>query len=97
MSRPWRRLQFSAENSEVSAVLAPRLTRYRIDDLSDQYAQVYGTDRFVAGIGDGGQQCDVLVADGELPAEFADLELDQPPKQKSRAEPEAAPDRGGIS
>ena len=87
MTRSWRRLQFAAGNSEVSAVLAPRLARYRIDDLSDQYAQVYGTDRFVVGIGDSGQQCDVLVAKGELTSEFADLILDQAPEQTSRAEP----------
>ena len=78
VTRPWRRLRFAAGTSEVSAVLASRLARYRIADLSDQYAQVYGTDRFVAGIGDSGQQCDVLVAHGELPPEFADLVLDRP-------------------
>jgi hypothetical protein len=32
----------------------------------------------VAGIGDSGQQCDVLVTEGELPAEFADLKVLQP-------------------
>jgi hypothetical protein len=92
MTRPWRRLLFAADNREVAAVLAPRLARYRIDDLSDQYGQVYGTDRFAVGIGDRGRQCDVLVAEGELPAEFADLKLDRPPKPKSRVEPAAASD-----
>ena len=71
---------FAADNPEVSALLAPRLARYRVDDLSDQYAQVYGTDRFAVEIGDGGQQCDVLVAEGQLPPEFADLAPDPPPK-----------------
>jgi hypothetical protein len=96
MTRPWRRLPFAADNSEVAAVLAPRLARYRIDDLSDQYGQVYGTDRFVVGIGDGGRQCDVLVTEGELPEQFADLKLWEPPGQKKPAEPGAAPDRGGT-
>ena len=90
MSHPWHRLEFSAENSKVSTILLPRLTRYRINDLSDKYAQVYGTDQFVVGIGDSGQQCDVLVAEGELPPEFADLVLDQPPEQTNRAKPNAA-------
>jgi hypothetical protein len=80
MTHRWHRLMFAADNPEVSAVLARRLAGYRIDDLSDQYAQVYGTDWFAAGIGDSGQQCDVLVAEGKLLPEFADLILDQPPK-----------------
>jgi len=78
------------------AVLATRLARFRIDDLSDQYAQVYGTERFVVGIGDNGQQCDVLVAEGERTPEFADLVLDQPPEPTSRAEPGAAADGEGM-
>lgn len=80
MTRPWHRLRFAADNPEVSAVLAPRLARFRIDDLSDRYARVYGSERFVVGIGDSGQQCDVLVAEGEPAPEFADLVLDRPPE-----------------
>ena len=94
MTRPWRRRLFAADGSEVAAVLAPRLARYQIDDLSDRYGQLYGTDRFVVSIGHGGGRCDVVVAEGELPAEFADLKLYQPRKRKSRAERGDPPDRG---
>jgi hypothetical protein len=78
MTRPWRRLLFDAAVSEVAAALAPRLARYQIEALSDQYGQVYGSDRFVVSIGHGGGRCDVVVAEGELPTEFADLKLYQP-------------------
>lgn len=92
MTRPWRRLLFDADVSEVAAVLAPRLAQYQIDDLSDQYGQIYGADRFVVSIGHEGGRCDVLVAEGELPAEFAGLKLYQPRQRTSKAEPDAAPD-----
>jgi hypothetical protein len=78
MTRPWRRLLFAAHVLDVAAILAPRLARCRIDELSDQHGQVYGTDRFVVSIGHEGGRCDVVIAEGEIPPEFADLQLYQP-------------------
>jgi hypothetical protein len=92
MTRPWRQLLFVDAAPKVAAVLAPRLAHYRIDALSDQYGQIFGTDRFAVNIGDGGWQCDVLVVESELPGEFADIKLRQPGKQRSKAERAAPPD-----
>jgi hypothetical protein len=82
MTRPWRRLLFTKDAPEVAAVLAPRLAGCRIDALSDQYAQVYGSERFVVSIGRQGERCDVLVAEADLPAEFADLKFRKPRGRK---------------
>jgi hypothetical protein len=84
-TRPWRGLLFAEETPKVAAILAPRLANYRIDALSDQYGQVFGSDRFAVSIGHGGGRCDVLVADGELPTEFADLKLYKPSGGKAGA------------
>jgi hypothetical protein len=77
-TRPWRRLLLADDPREVAAVLGPRLAACRIDALSDQYGQVYSTDRFVVSIGRQGERCEVVVAEGELPAELADLKLRKP-------------------
>jgi hypothetical protein len=82
MTRPWRRLEFVKDAPAVAGVLAPRLSGCRIDALSDQYGQVYGTERYVVSIGRQGERCDVVVAEGELPAEFADLKLRKPRGRK---------------
>jgi hypothetical protein len=85
MTRKWRQVRFAADNPRVAATLARRLVNFRIDDLSDQHGQVYGTDRFAVSSGHNGQRCNVLAIEGELPEEFADLDLYRPPKQKSKA------------
>lgn len=78
MTRPWRRLLLDDDPREIISVLGPRLAGCRIDALSDEYGQVYGTERFVVSIGHRGGRCDVLVTDGELPTEFAGLTVRQP-------------------
>jgi hypothetical protein len=88
-TRPCEQLSLPGDPTKVAAALASTLARYRIDALSDEYGQVYGTDRFVVSIGQGGGRCIVLVAEGEWPAELADLKPRKPRKQKSKAAPGA--------
>ncbi len=92
MTRSWRRLLLADDPREVTAVLLPRLASYRINALSDDFGQMYGTERFVVSIGHLGCRCDIVIAEGELPGEFADLKLYQPRKRKRKAETDAARD-----
>ncbi len=80
-TRPWRRLQLADDPSDVIPVLIARLAGDRIDALSDEYGEVYGTERFAVSVGHirhKGGRCYVLVADGELPREFANLKIREP-------------------
>jgi hypothetical protein len=91
-SRPCEQPSLPADPTKISAALESKLARHRIDALSDQYSQVYGTERFAVSIGQGGGRCTVLVAQGEWPEELADLKPRKPRGQKSKAEPDAAPE-----
>jgi hypothetical protein len=90
-TRAWKKLPLPGDPRKRSAGLAQQLARYRIDALSDEYGQVYGTERFVVSIGRRGQRLIGVVAEGEWPAELADLKP-RARKQKSKAEPNAALD-----
>jgi hypothetical protein len=79
MTRPWRRLQFVAKTANVAAVLASRLASYRIGDLSDQYGEVFGSERFVVSVARDGRRCDAVIAEGDIPEEFSGLPLREPP------------------
>src|SRR5262249_20761021 len=73
-SRRARVLRTAADPKWLADVLVPRLTGYRVPELSDEYGQVYATDRFVVSVGQQGQRYHVLVAEGALPAELADFQ-----------------------
>lgn len=69
-----RVLLVGAAPETLAEVLLPRLAEYRIDVLSDQYGEVYASERFVVSVGQQGQRYHVLVAKGELPPELADVQ-----------------------
>lgn len=83
MTRPWRHLLLADDPQVLAPILRARLAGCRIDALSDDLGQVYGTERFAVSIVHQGGRCDVLVSDGELPREFADLKVLPPPGGKS--------------
>ena len=69
-----RVLRTAAKPKWLAEVFLPRLSDYRVPELSDEYSQVYATDRFVVTVGQQGQRYHVLVAEGEVPAELADFQ-----------------------
>jgi hypothetical protein len=69
-TRGARVLRTAAAVESLAAVFLPRVTRYRIDALSDQYCQLYATDDFVVSVGQQGQRYHVLMAEGS-DAEFS--------------------------
>jgi hypothetical protein len=73
-TRRARVLRTAAAPEWLAEVFVPRLTRYRIDSLSDQYCQVYAADDFAVSVGQQGQRYHVLVAEGVLPAELSDFQ-----------------------
>jgi hypothetical protein len=73
-TRRARVLRTAAAPEWLAEVFVPRLAGYRIDALSDEYCQVYGTAQFVVSVGQQGQRYHVLVAEGVLPAELADFQ-----------------------
>jgi hypothetical protein len=70
-----RRVSLTADPDELAAVLLPRLADRRIAALSDQYGQVYATDRLVVSVGQEGRRYHAVVVDGELPPELAGLSV----------------------
>lgn len=70
--------ELPSDTVKTARVLAKKLAAHRVDALCDDYGQVYGSDRFAVSIGQGGGRCVVLVAEGEWPAELADLKPRKP-------------------
>lgn len=69
-----RVLRTAADPKWLAEVLLPRLTQHRVPELSDEYGQIYASDRFAVSVGQSGERYHVLVAEGALPAELADIQ-----------------------
>jgi hypothetical protein len=80
-SRVCERPELPEDGSKILADLEKDLARHRIDAVSDEYCQIYATDRFAVMSGQGGEWL-VMVAEGEWPSELDALKSKPVRKRK---------------
>lgn len=82
-TRSARRMSLEAASDELNDLLVPKLVEGRVEELSDQYQQLYATDRWAVLVGHGGNRHDIWVVGDQVPPELKAFVGGGKPKQFS--------------
>jgi HEAT repeat protein len=82
-TRSARRMSLDAASDELNDLLVPKLASGRVEELSDQYQQLYVADRWAVLVGHSGDRHDIWIVGDQVPPKLKAFVGDGKPKPLS--------------